>query len=354
MTMSLSEQFLAFDCVFTQDQMQAYLSSIYQQSGLNKALDKLYQWAFGVGYLTESKLNDNKRYRFADPETGVCFRTQINIARSSYTPKPIKGKNIPKLHCPICYENVGIPGKEDLRVFGFDLSPGRPFFVQLTPFPLFPKHFVLVDRQPRPMIMEKQSVQDLVDFIQLASGYTGCSNSDVEWAGASILVHHHYQVFDDLQLPIMEAQVIEAFSGRMGQASLGLLHYPIATCRLVSPDASEFIDLAGRIIAIWKQQDPGHNTCNLVIRKLVTGCYEAHIIFRNPAYLTPPSLTKIKSEGVGIIEVAGEGIYPVPDTQALWQEIERDGLAVIKGIIAGNNPVKRAHFGDLFALLLTA
>lgn len=351
--MSLSEQFRAFDCRFSQQQMQAYLSSVDQQSGLNAALDKLYQWAFGVGYLNDSKLSDNRRYQFVDPETGVCFRTQINIARSNYTPKPLNGKNIPKLHCPICYENVGIPGKEDLRVFCFDLSCGRQFFAQLTPFPLFPKHFVLVDRQPRPMIMGKQSVQDLVDFIHLAPGYTGCSNSDVEWAGASILSHHHYQVFYDLQLPIMEAKPVETFSTQVNGASLALLHYPIATCRLISPDASEFIDLSGRIIAVWKQQDPGRNTCNLVVRRLETGHYEAHIIFRNPNYLTPPALTKIKSEGVGIIEVAGEGIYPVPENKALWQEIERDGLAVIKGIIAGNNPVKREHFGDLFKLLLT-
>ena len=346
----LAARFQAFDCAFYQADMQAYLQTIRESHGFSTALDKLYEWAFGVGYLTPEKLQDNPRYDFPDAETGVCFKTQINIARSNHTPAPLQGREIPKLHCPICYENIGIPGKENLRVFSFELAPQREFFAQLTPFPLFPKHFVLVDRQPRPMIMSQQSVQDLVDFLQLAPTYTACSNSDVEWAGASILVHHHYQVFEALHLPIMEAQPIEKYTMIEDECTWSLLHYPIATCRLLAADAGVFVRRVGAMIAAWKQLDPSRNTCNLIVRRVATG-YEAHIVFRNPQYLTPPALTKIKSEGVGIIEVAGEGIYPVPENQALWREIERDGLAVIKGIIAGNNPVKREAFADLFDCL---
>ncbi|MBI4979385.1 MAG: hypothetical protein HZC28_18050 [Spirochaetes bacterium] len=354
-TLQTNEKALARD--LDQTGMQAALADIAVQRGIAAALDALYDWSFAVGYITREKLEDNKRYRYFDESTGVTFRTQINYARSNYSPKPLTGVNIPKLHCPICYENVGIPGKEDLRVFRFDLAPSRTFFAQLTPFPLFPYHYVLIDMQKRPMIMERQSVQDLVDFITMSPGYTGCSNSDVEWAGASVLVHHHYQVFKGLSLPIMEASIIPEYSGRAKKSghavSYGLLNYPIATCRVSSADAAAFTDACGDVIAAWKKQLPGKNTCNLtVVRE--NGMWTAHIIFRNPDHRTPGHLTKIKSEGVGIIEVAGEGIYPVPkgpEEKELWRMIDEEGLSVIKGVIEGNNPVARSDFKKLNSLI---
>ena len=341
------------DLSFSQSDMQVCLQDLYHQQGLNAALGALFDWSLAVGYLTPSKLNDNKRYTYADSKTGVNFKTQINIARSLYSPKPLEGKNIPKLHCPICIENQTLPGKEDLRVFEFELSPGRDFFVQLTPFPLFPHHFVLIAREPVPMIMERQSVQDLMDFITLAPGYVGCSNSDVEWAGASVLVHHHYQVFKNLHLPIMEARYFSACHSReKGNPGLefGLLNFPIACCKLTTTSAKDIVAAGGKVIQQWKQKDPGRTTCNLVLRKVGDG-YELYVIFRNPDFRTPSELTAIKSEGVGIIEVAGEGIYPVPkgeDADKLWHQIEHEGLSVIQGIIEGNNPIKRTEFHERF------
>ncbi len=338
------------DLSFSQAEMQAYLQNLSQRQGLNAALKALFDWSLAVGYITPAKLNDNKRYSYHDPETGVNFKTQINIARSLYSPKPLEGKNIPKLHCPICIENQTLPGKEDLRVFQFELTPGRQFFLQLTPFPLYPYHFVLIACDRVPMIMERQSIHDLMRFITLAPGFIGCSNSDVEWAGASVLVHHHYQVFKALHLPIMEAKWIKECYGKKSDIEFGLLDFPIACCKLKTPLADMIIEKGGQIIQQWKAKDLGRNTCNLILRK-IDNDYELYILFRNPDFRTPPALTPIKSEGVGIIEVAGEGIYPVPtgtDADKLWHEIEHNGLAVIKGIIEGNNPIKREQFTKRF------
>lgn len=352
---SLATQFAQSDLSFTQLMMQQYLESLAKTHGLNAALDALFDWSLRVGYITHAKLNDNKRYRYPDASLGVTFTTQINIARSLYSPKPLEGVNIPKLHCPICIENQTLPGKENLRIYEFELTPGRPFFVQLTPFPLFPYHYVLIARDRVPMIMERQSIADLHRFISLAPGYVGCSNSDVEWAGASVLVHHHYQVIKNLHVPIMEADWIQAYHATTDYAGaplqFGLLNFPIACTKLQSPSAETIIAAGGSIIQQWKALDPGRNTCNLILRK-EQDAYELYIIFRNPDYRTPPELTPIKSEGVGIIEVAGEGIYPVPqgpDAEKLWQTIEQHGLDVIKGIIAGNNPLPRSRWAQRFA-----
>lgn len=353
--------FSAFDLSFTQVQMQDYLEKIYQAQGLSAVLEKLFEWEMGVGYLTEGKLKDNLRFAYPDPETGVIFKTQINIARSNYSPKPLDGKNVPKLHCPICFDNIGIPGKEDLRAFSFELEPNRKFFIQLTPFPLFTHHCVLVDHLPRPMIMSKQSVLDLVNFLNLAPGYVGCSNSDVEWAGASILSHHHYQVFKNLKLPVMEARWAEGLFKRTNvwgyTVEYGFLNYPIAVMKLTCRDQDVFIESAGALIQAWKSQVPGQNTLNLIVQKLEKN-WVAYLILRNPDHRTPAELTHIKSEGVGIIEVAGEGIYPVPkgeQAEKIMTQIKEKGLDVIKGIIAGNNPLEKSQWPqqlDLFSRAL--
>ncbi len=339
--------------MLTQKETQASLYKTHQSFGLNNALAQLYQWSFESGYLTKNKLTDNKRYDFYDADLGITFKTQINIARSHYSPKPLSGVNIPKLHCPICFENIGVSGKENLCAYEFNLSENRPFFIQLTPFPLYPKHFVLINKKPTPMIMSQQSIQDLVNFIHLAPGYVGCSNSDVEWAGASILTHHHYQVFDNLHLPIMEAKLLPELTQDIAvnehKVKYGLLNYPIATCYVECEKDEPFIQTCGNIIAKWKANSLGKNTCNLVIRKdLEKNTYQAYIIFRNPDFRTPANLTYIKSEGVGIIEVAGEGIYPIPKEDVVWDHIQYNGLEIIKSIISSNSPVKREDFQTLF------
>ena len=74
------------------------------------------------------------------------------------------------------------------------------------------------------------------------------------------------------------------------------------------------------------------------------------IIFRNPNYRTPKKIQAVKTEGIGIIEVCGYGIYPVPhgdNKDKAWDLINNHGLEVIHGIISGNNPIqldKQQHF----------
>ena len=74
-------------------------------------------------------------------------------------------------------------------------------------------------------------------------------------------------------------------------------------------------------------------------------------VLRNPQVLTPPDLLRIKSEGVGGVEVSGEGIYPPPD-EATLAEVRRDGLTILPRILGGLNPVPRDGWPQLFAEVL--
>lgn len=349
----LEKAFQAFNLKMTQKQMQSYLEQVNQLKGLPAVLQKMNQWAHKVGYLTKKKLSDNQHFEYLDKKTGVTFKTQINYARSNYTPEPLKGKKIPKLHCPICFENVGVEGKKDLRVFSFDLSEGRSFFIQQTPFPLFPYHFILIDHEQNPMRVNKQSLEDLTHFIEMAPGYVGCSNSDIEGAGASIVHHHHYQIFKKLQLPIMEAEWRDDAFERTNVSGYtvkwGLLNYPCATIKVVCRNKTAFIRTLNSLIRHWKKREKG-NTANLVIQH-EEGYWVGYAILRNPEFQTPEWILPIKSEGIGVIEAAGEGIYPVPsgDNEGwAWQQIEKHGLKVIKGIVEGVNPVAEENVSTLF------
>ncbi len=353
---TLQQQFERFDVRTPQADVQEYLSRAYERSGLRRVLDLLWEWESRVGYFNLESLKQNRRYHYYDEDTAVTLRAQINFARNQYTPQPPASSNSRAVHCAICYDNLELPGKEKLRVFRFLLTEESEYFVQVTPFPLFEKHFVVITMDERPMQMSRQSLADLVRFVELAPGYVGCSNSDVEWAGASILAHHHYQVFDQLDLPIMHARFAASCYGQTATLAFGLLDFPLACCKVTSTARAPMLQACGNIIAAWKQLEPGKNTCNLVVVKEATH-YCCYILFRHPAFRTAEELLAIKSEGVGVIEVAGEGIYPVPSgehAEAIWRRLEHDGLNVIKGLLASNNPVPRKNFGELFELMTRA
>jgi galactose-1-phosphate uridylyltransferase len=165
----------------------------------------------------------------------------------------------------------------------------------------------------------------------------------VEWAGASILSHHHYQAIEGLKLPITEARFLPRSTIQPEKnTTIGLLDFPIAACLIQSSSKEALLHYGSGILTRWRSKNPTKNTCNLALHQTFNDglpTYFLYVIFRNPDYRTPPALTHIKSEGVGIIEVCGEGIYPVPSNPNVAEQIKLDGLRIIKEIIAGNSPM---------------
>src|SRR5690606_35735238 len=132
------------------------------------------------------------------------------------------------------------------------------------------------------------------------------SNSDVEWAGASVLGHHHCQVFEQLRLPVQHAAV--RLAARLGGVSCELLHWLGPVYRLAGPP-SDVLAAGAAMVAHWKGQDPGLCTCNYLMHTQQTDLV-LHLFLRHPAHRTPEEWRTVKAEGVGIIEVAGEVIVP--------------------------------------------
>lgn len=345
---SLRTSFLALSPQTSQEVIQKRLEEIQAVGGLGAVMECLFLWELAAGYITREKLEQVERLRFFDPQTGVAFRIQVNFARTRYSEAQDKERTEARSGepkpCLLCKDNIGRPGKESLRVYEFPLDGGqRRFFLQLTPFPLYPYHFVPVLSEHRPQCIDGRTVKDMLDFLRLAPDYLVVSNSDVEWAGASILNHLHYQALRGIRLPVMEARPQPRLSRRLPGLSIEFLDYPLAAFRFTAFEEEVLHAAASALIARWKSRDPGRNTVNLNLIRTPgpPPGFLFTVLLRNPDYRTPAALRRFKSEGVGVIEASGEAILPEPkgpEAQSLWREIRGNGLALTKALIAGNSP----------------
>jgi hypothetical protein len=365
---ALREAFLALSSQTPQGTIQERLTAIHAAGGLEAALDCLHRWELAAGYITREKLEDVERLEFPDPETGLAFRLQVNYARTRYSDAQEKERRAHPTAsasdrepagprpCLLCRHNVGSPGRESLRVFELDLDGrGRRFFFQLTPFPLYPYHFVPVLSEHTPQRVNARSLEDMFALLALAPGYAVLSNSDVEWAGASILSHLHFQMLRGLRLPVLEARSVPGGSRPIPGGRVELLDYPLASFRFRGTEARALRAGAGALLEKWKSLDPGRNTVNLNLvqapglaagsakgaAEAAAGGFQLVVLLRNPDYRTPERLRPFKSEGVGVVEASGEAILPVPrgpEAQERWRVIREEGLALVKSLIAGNSP----------------
>ncbi|MCX7018110.1 MAG: hypothetical protein NTY46_03745 [Candidatus Sumerlaeota bacterium] len=353
----------------SQPDIQSWLDSVCSANGLDAALTGLFDWELKAGYFPQGIFDRNLLFEYPDTESPVTFRAQINHTRLGYkAPAEPDGVLADRLmaysltgktacSCPLCAEHIGSPAKPFLRAYTFSLgAQDTPYFIQLTPFPLRRFHHILIQTEHAPMRSGGRCVDELLDFVTRAPRFTACSNSDVRDAGVSILGHHHYQVFRDFHLPVFDAAPSQHLAHEMSGGRIELLDYPLTTLR-VRGTRSFVSDAGNKVIARWKTLSPGRNACNLTVR-VIGDEHESHIFFRNPACLTPPDLLRIKSEAVGIVEAAGEGIYPPPpehDKERFLEEIQINGLAILKRILSGLNPVppslRPEFFHDLRAVL---
>ena len=196
------------------------------------------------------------------------------------------------------------------------------------------------------MRVNGRTLDELLDFVERAPDFTACSNSDVAGAGVSILGHHHYQMFDRFQLPVTRAGAVDNMRAETNNAVLELLNYPLTTLRLRGERSSVFGE-ASRVLQNWKSLNPQQNTCNVIACRAGQD-FELYLCFRNPRCQTPEDLRRIKSEGVGVVEAGGEGIYPPPPDDDVLQEIRTDGLRIIKRILDGLNAVEHEHWPVFF------
>lgn len=317
-----------------QKQISSYLRTIQKEKGLETALDALFDWSIEADYINREKLEENGLSCFYSLDYDLSFSYQINYARAKYNSRAT-GNLPPGAECLICRENGSSEGKENLRVFDITLQDRDDFFLQLSPFPLFPRHFVLINRNHIPMSMDEDSIRQSLSFISQAPSYTLCSNSDLPWAGASILSHSHFQVIKGISLPVMSSSVLESFDSPAG-LTIETLRYPLPSIRITGRDNKLIGREGSRIIDAWKQTSPGKRTVNMVLfrKGRESVCI---LLLRDSDCRNPEALQKYKSEGIGVVEAAGSWIFP-PPADYPEEELIQGSRKIIEGFFKGLSP----------------
>lgn len=328
-----------------QDEVQRLLARAESRgAALGEVLADLRRWSESIGYF-DHLAEENVYLSFANEGYGVSFRLQVNYSRLGYT---LPEGDRPA--CPLCIENIGTPGKEKLRVYQFDLG-GRAYFCHLTPFPLHPGHFVVNCLEHSPMLIDQTALDDASAFLRRCPGWLAASNSDVEWAGASVLQHHHLQVFQGLRLPLQDARPLR--SVRMGETLVEQLDWPGPVLRL-SGATPRVLATGGTLLRRWKGTDPGRSTCNFLLHHPSHEESTLHLLLRHPRHRTGSDLRSIKSEGVGIIEMSGEVIVPPRGMMNRGENIayfEQIGGQLVPRLIGDNSPCGRRverYLGEVF------
>ena len=95
--------------VLEQNEVQAALAKGQENTGsLDAVLRELEEWENSIGYF-DHLTEENVFLSFPDARLDLDLRLQVNYSRLSYKAPAGQKKTV---ECPLCIENIGIPGKE--------------------------------------------------------------------------------------------------------------------------------------------------------------------------------------------------------------------------------------------------
>lgn len=320
---------------------QAAFDTLKNLDGWQQAFDWFYLKQVEEGFVNPLDLLINTLYSQRSEQYDLDFKILINRVRDAYANNVVAKEEKPaKKHCPLCVEFIDELGQYKKQVVYLSLN-NRDYVLSLTPFPSFEKHLVLSLKQHQPMFMNDHTIEDLLDLQKnIGASYSIVSNSDHAKTGASILDHHHVQVLGETYFPVADAKVNQKQVVENGgdQVLIEQLHFPATVVRLSSASVEPVKQEAKLFLQQWRAKDAA-NTCNLWVRKYKDR-YEIYFILRHPSYETDPSLFRYKTEGIGIIEMCGYGIFPTPkaDTDVILKEIENDAAELMSKLLKSHAP----------------
>lgn len=314
----------------------ARFQSHYQVSP-KKATDKYYQLSIASQYIRKNRTDQNIRFQ-QYYKYGVMEIT-INLSKPEKDPKAIaKAKEIKSSgypQCLLCKENVGFSGnlnkaaRQTHRIIPVKLN-GDQYYLQYSPYVYYNEHCIVFNEKHIPMVIQHQTFEHLLSFLDQFPHYMLGSNADLPIVGGSILTHDHYQG-GRYNFPIEGAKVLkEIYCHDFPHLKIEIMKWPLSTVRITSLYKNEIIDFADLILEKWKHytneslniiaytNDISHNTITPIAR-MKNNQYQMDIVLRNnctsdeyPDGIFHPhqNLHHIKKENIGLIEVMGLAILP--------------------------------------------
>ena len=102
------------------------------------------------------------------------------------------------------------------------------------------------------MVINKSAFNKLFDFVEQYPHYFVGSNADLPIVGGSILSHEHFQG-GHYEFAMAKAEVERklVFSG-FENVEAGIVKWPMSVIRLNSSDRNALVDLADKILTLWR------------------------------------------------------------------------------------------------------
>lgn len=137
---------------------------------------------------------------------GLDVTLQHNPARIASATAKTDAASLKKRACFLCVENE--PAEQ--QRFALTTSSGGEYYVQINPFPIFPKHIVIPSREHTPQSIRGR-FEDMLDLADEYQSHTFFYNGPQ--CGASAPDHHHFQACPRGLMPL-ECAVEAALEGQ--------------------------------------------------------------------------------------------------------------------------------------------
>lgn len=301
------------------------------------ATDYLYDLGIKSNYIQLSKIRQN--LAFLGFENGHFLEMTINLSKPEKSNKDIKaalaapqgGENYPA--CPICITNEGCIGsaktapRGNLRLIPMQLA-GNTWYLQYSPYGYYNEHCILILKEHVPMVVKKEYLAALFDFVDVFPHYFIGANSDLPIVGGSILSHEHFQG-GNYELPLMKVKDKEILKGRNSELKYSIINWPAFCLAIRGKDKNLILDEVDEILKAWKafsypsagiinKTSENHQTMTSIVTKK-EDTYTIYLIPRNNrttdelpggVFHVRPELQVLKNEGIGLIEAMGLFILP--------------------------------------------
>ena len=309
--------------------------TLYKTSPVD-ATNYFYSLGVSSNYIRSERTARNICWKSAT-EFGELDIT-INMSKPEKDPRDIakaraiKSTGYPK--CLLCSENEGFyghhghPARQNIRLIPLEFN-GHKWFFQYSPYSYYNEHCIVLDSNHVPMLICRETFENLFAFIEKFPHYFVGSNADLPIVGGSILSHDHYQggryVFAMDNAPFEKHYTLSD-----SEITAGRIKWPMSAIRLSSGNPEKLAALADKILAAWREwtdesvgilahsEGEAHNTITPIARRR-GGNYELDLVLRNnrtseehPLGIFHPhsEVHHIKKENIGLIEVMGLAVLP--------------------------------------------
>ena len=301
------------------------------------ATDYFYKLSKRSNYIRADRIAKDEKW-VTDTQYGPIDIT-INLSKPEKDPRDIAKAGAAKRSgypsCLLCMENEGYagtfshPARQNLRVIPIALD-GEDYFLQYSPYVYYNEHCIILNKEHKPMRIDRAVFQKLLEFVKLFPHYTAGSNADLPVVGGSILSHDHFQggryVFAMAKVPYDRTFILKGYE----DLNAGIVKWPMSVIRLQGKDIGRIVDAADHILTSWRaysdesafifSETDGipHNTITPIAR-MHKDLYELDLVLRNNittqkspwgVYHPSADLHHIKKENIGLIEVMGLAVLP--------------------------------------------